>query len=52
MGKVEFPQGSATVFAEGNPVIRLGDPTEQNVGPPANAFGTVLAGAATVAAGG
>ncbi len=48
-GPVTFPQGSGTVFAEGNPVVRMFDPTEQNDG---NAVGMVLGGNPTVLVGG
>lgn len=46
---VEFTKGSATVFAQGNPVVRMGDPTKQNNG---NAVGSVLGGFARVLVGG
>lgn len=45
---VQFTQGSSTVFAEGNAVVRMGDPTSQNQG---NATGTVLGGFAQVLVG-
>lgn len=48
-GAVTFPSGSTSVFANGQAVVRLLDPTEQNNG---KARGTVLAGVATVMAGG
>lgn len=47
-GKVTFPVGSSSVFAESKAVVRLGDPTSQNNG---NASGTVLGGFATVLVG-
>ncbi|HTN67413.1 MAG TPA: DUF4150 domain-containing protein [Burkholderiaceae bacterium] len=40
MGPAEFIMGSMKVKLEGNPAVRLGDPTKQNDG---NAVGTVLA---------
>lgn len=40
MGATEFIQGSTKVKFEGNPAIRLGDPTKQNEG---NTVGSVLA---------
>ena len=40
MGQTEFILGSLTVKLEGNPAIRLGDPTKQNDG---NIVGAVLA---------
>jgi hypothetical protein len=48
-GKVEFITFSATVFAEGNNIVRLSDTTTQNDG---NAVGTVLGGLPTVLVGG
>lgn len=48
-GACEFPQGSSSVEINGHPVVRMGDPTEQNDG---NAMGTVLAGDASVLVGG
>lgn len=48
-GECAFTQGSSTVKVNGNPVVRLGDPTEQNDG---NAVGTVLGGVSTVLVGG
>jgi len=48
-GACAFTQGSSTVLVNGNQVVRLGDPTEQNDG---NAVGTVLGGVATVLVGG
>ena len=52
-GACQFPQGSGSVQINGKPVVRMGDPTEQNVGDPgANAFGTVLSGDASVLVGG
>ena len=52
-GKCEFPQGSGTVLINGKPVVRMMDPTHQNVGPAGpNAFGNVLFGDATVLVGG
>jgi hypothetical protein len=48
-GAVAFDLGfSATVFAEGGNVVRLGDATRQNDG---NALGTVLGGVPTVLVG-
>lgn len=47
--KVKFTKGSATVFANGNAVVRLLDPTTQNDG---NCVGTVLGGFLTVLVGG
>lgn len=40
MGAAEFTMGSMTVRLEGNPAVRLSDPTKQNEG---NAIGSVLA---------
>jgi uncharacterized Zn-binding protein involved in type VI secretion len=40
MGAAEFILGSMVVKLEGNPAVRLGDPTKQNEG---NAVGSVLA---------
>lgn len=40
MGAAEFVMGSMTVRLEGNPAVRLSDPTKQNEG---NAIGSVLA---------
>jgi hypothetical protein len=40
MGAAEFTMGSMTVKLEGNPAVRLSDPTKQNEG---NAIGSVLA---------
>jgi len=40
MGAAEFIMGSMKVKLEGNPAVRLGDPTKQNEG---NAVGSVLA---------
>jgi hypothetical protein len=40
MGPTEFMMASMKVKFEGNPPVRLGDPTKQNDG---NAFGAVLA---------
>lgn len=40
MGPAEFIMGSMKVKLEGNPAVRLGDPTKQNDG---NAVGAVLA---------
>ena len=48
-GKVEFTNGSGSVNAEGQPVVRMLDPTTQNGG---NAVGTVLGGDPTVLVGG
>lgn len=39
MGAAEFTMGSMTVRLEGNPAVRLSDPTKQNEG---NAIGSVL----------
>ncbi|WP_108259642.1 DUF4150 domain-containing protein [Mangrovicoccus ximenensis] len=44
-----FTTASATVFANGQPVVRMGDTTSQNDG---NAVGTVLGGLPTVLVGG
>lgn len=44
-----FVSGSGTVTVNGEQVVRLGDPTEQNDG---NAVGTVLGGLPTVLVGG
>lgn len=52
-GKCRFPQGSSTVLVNGKGVVRMGDPTEQNVGPAGpNAFGQVLGGDPSVLVGG
>lgn len=48
-GTVKFTKGSATVFANNNAIVRMGDPTEQNDG---NAVGTVLGGFPKVLVGG
>ena len=40
MGATEFIMGSMAVKLEGNPAVKLGDPTKQNEG---NAMGAVLA---------
>lgn len=40
MGKAEFINGSMAVKFEGNPVVKLGDPTKHNEG---NGIGAVLA---------
>ena len=48
-GKCEFTNASSTVNANGNGVVRLGDPTTQN---DKNAVGTVLGGLSTVLVGG
>ena len=48
-GKCTFTQGSSSVKVNGQAVIRMGDPTQQNG---TNAMGTVLAGLATVLVGG
>jgi uncharacterized Zn-binding protein involved in type VI secretion len=40
MGPAEFVLGSLVVKLEGNPAVRLGDPTKHNDG---NAIGSVLA---------
>lgn len=48
-GECSFPQGSGSVKVNGKPVVRLGDPTQQNG---TNASGFVLAGLATVLVGG
>lgn len=53
-GKVIFKSGSQTVFVdEGKAVVRMFDPTEQNVSPSGvgNAVGTVLGGEPTVLVG-
>ncbi|MCH8988034.1 MAG: DUF4150 domain-containing protein [Chloroflexi bacterium] len=47
--EVTFPQGSSSVFANSNAVIRMFDTTEQNS---TNAVGTVLGGNPTVLVGG
>lgn len=53
VGKCEFPAGSSSVLINGKGVVRMGDQTHQNVGDPGpNAFGTVLAGDASVLVGG
>ena len=44
-----FTQGSSSVKVNGKPVVRLGDPTQQNG---TNAMGTVLGGFAKVLVGG
>ena len=46
---VKFTNGSATVLANGNAVVRMFDPTTQNDG---NCVGTVLGGLPTVLVGG
>jgi hypothetical protein len=54
-GGVEFKSGSGSVNADGNPVVRMFDPTGQNLavgGGSANATGTVLGGFPTVLVGG
>lgn len=52
-GKCEFPQGSSSVQINGKAVVRMGDQTHQNVGDSGpNAFGSVLAGNASVLVGG
>lgn len=48
-GPVKFTQGSGTVFANGNAIVRMGDPTDQNNG---NAVGIVLGGFPKVMVGG
>ena len=48
-GKCEFPQGSSSVTINGKPVVRLGDPTQQNG---KNANGFVMAGLTSVVVGG
>lgn len=48
-GKCSFAQGSSTVKVNGKPVVRLGDPTQQNG---TNANGFVMAGLGTVLVGG
>lgn len=48
-GPVKFTAGSASVFANGNAVVRMGDPTDQNNG---NAVGKVLGGFPKVLVGG
>lgn len=48
-GKCTFTQGSSSVKVNGQAVVRMGDPTQQNG---TNAMGTVLAGLATVLVGG
>lgn len=47
-GPVQFLQGSTTVLVDGQPVVRMGDPTLQNN----VASGTVLGGLTTVLVGG
>ena len=47
--EVEFTAGSASVFANGNAVVRFGDSTKQNKG---NAVGVVLGGFPKVLVGG
>lgn len=47
--EVKFTQGSSSVKANGNPVVRMGDPTDQNN---SNAVGTVLGGFPKVLVGG
>ncbi len=47
-GKVEFTQGSSSVFVNNKAVVRMFDPTKQNNG---NAVGTVMGGEPTVLVG-
>ena len=47
--EVKFTQGSSSVKANGNPVVRMGDPTDQNN---CNAVGTFLGGFPQVLVGG
>ena len=53
MGKCKFPQGSSSVLINGKPVVRMMDPTHQNVGNSGpNAFGNVMIGNPQVLVGG
>lgn len=48
-GEVKFTSASATVFVNGDPIVRMFDSTTQNKG---NAVGTVLGGVPTILVGG